>query len=291
MAEMAILQEVDKCVRCNGCVISCKRTWGLMGIAPANDLPNQKVAINQRVVIKPQRRVDNAPFVRYSCWHCDSPPCAVRCPWKAIKKEATAGTTTGAVSVDLTKCNPNAIVPSSGGKKCGSVCRADCGRGGYPKVGLGREGSDNPVMQKCTMCSGRAGLGGNLPSKASADEILAVPDKACQPACVYTCPANAMKYDTVDNIRKILTDGVAAGTYTNWRGGSNMFWASKYMMVDPKADPFMEDHISPMVSSLLSGPFAKAALVPTLVAGGLLALSARRAKIEEESCLTAGEAR
>jgi hypothetical protein len=52
----------------------------------------------------------------------------------------------------------------------------------------------------------------------------------------------------------------------------------------------MEDHVSPMVSSLLSSPFAKAALAPTLVIGGLLALSARRAKMEEEASF-AGEER
>jgi formate dehydrogenase iron-sulfur subunit len=284
MANMAILQEVDKCVRCNGCVISCKRTWELKGIA-GNDLPNQKVSVNQRVVIKPQRRVDTGPFTRYSCWHCDNPPCAVRCPWKAIKKEAN-----GAVSVDLAKCTPNAIVPNTLGKKCGGVCRIDCGRGGYPKVGSGRI-SGGPVMQKCTMCFGRAGATGDLPTKATPEEIAAVGDKLHQPSCVYTCPAKAMRYDTVDNIRAYINARIADGTFTNYRGGSNIFWASKYMLVDPKADPFMEDHVSPMVGSLLTGPFAKAALVPTLIAGGLLALSTRRAKIADEACLTAGEDR
>ncbi|MDO8915523.1 MAG: hypothetical protein Q7W16_05520 [Coriobacteriia bacterium] len=283
---MAILQEVDKCVRCNGCVISCKRTWQLKGIVPTDNLPNQKVAINQRMVIKPQKRVDTAPFVRYSCWHCDNPPCAVRCPWKAIVKEAN-----GAVSVSMDLCLPNKPVAGTG-KGCGYVCRTDCGRGGYPRVGAGSDLYPGLKMQKCTMCFGRAGAAGDLPTKATVAEIAAVPDKKAQPSCVYTCPAKAMKYDTVANIRAILNAGIADGTYANWQGTSNMFWASKYMLVAPKADPFMEDHISPMVGSLLSGPFAQAALVPTLVIGGLLAISARRAKVEEEqACLTAGEVR
>lgn len=288
--KMAILQEVDKCVRCNGCVISCKRTWELKGIIPTNDLPNQKISINQRMVIKPQKRADTAPFVRYSCWHCDNPPCAVRCPWKAIVKDPDSG----AVYVRQADCIPSKIVPGTG-KGCGGVCRVDCNRGGFPRVGNGSDAYSGMKMQKCTMCFGRAGLtsaGCDLPSKATAADIVLVAEKAHQPACVFTCPAQAMHYDTVDNIKTKITDGITDGIYVYWQGTSNMFWASKSMIVAPKADPFMEDHISPMVGSLLSGPFAKAALVPTLVIGGLIAISARRAKVEEEqACLTVGEAR
>src|SRR5689334_16759903 len=113
--EMAILQLVDKCVRCNGCVISCKRTWHMKGIVPSDDLPHRKLADNQRVVIKSQKRVDAGPFVRFSCWHCENPPCAGRCPFKAIKKN----TVTGAVWIDPTLCNPD-------DSKCVQQCKIDC---------------------------------------------------------------------------------------------------------------------------------------------------------------------
>jgi formate dehydrogenase iron-sulfur subunit len=300
MANMAILQEVDKCIRCNGCVISCKRTWEMKGIVPLDNKPNQKVTYNQRVVIKPQRRVDTAPFVRFSCWHCPTPPCVPSC-WKlAIIKDPS-----GPVYIDPDKCDPSAINPKTGGT-CNQVCQSQCGRGGYPKIG---RGSTNPAFAnakawKCTMCFGRAGVVAgptgalpDLPSKASASEISAVPEKAHQPACVYTCPAKAMMYDTQANIVGMLNAGKALATTNpshiiSSQGDGGVFWFSrKYMLIAPKADPFMEDHISPMVSSLFSGPFAKAALVPTLVAGGLLALAARRAKIEEEELVAGGEAR
>jgi hypothetical protein len=62
-----------------------------------------------------------------------------------------------------------------------------------------------------------------------------------------------------------------------------MYWGSrKTLLVPPKADPFMEDHVTPLVSSVLSSPFAKAALVPTLLAGGLMAVIARRQRIASE---------
>jgi Fe-S-cluster-containing dehydrogenase component len=272
---MAILQEVDKCMRCNGCVISCKRTWKMKAL----NYGVHKVAADQRVVIKSQKAVDNAPFVRYSCWHCMYPPCASRCPFKAIKKEAS-----GAVSIDHTKCNPDSSL-------CKKQCTTDCMRGGYPKVGVGSDLYLTKKSFKCTMCHGRAGLGGDLPTKAAPAEyaVGAVEEKEHQPSCVYTCPARAMVYDTRAAIMARL--GNPAEGWASYRGDGNMWWASKkYLIAAPKADPFVEDHLSPMVGSLLNSPFAKAALVPTLVAGGLLALSARRASIAEESTMaTSGE--
>jgi len=284
--EMAILQEVDKCVRCNGCVISCKRTWHMKGIVPSDDLPHQKLASNQRVVIKSQKRVDMGPFVRFSCWHCENPPCVGRCPFKAIVKNDV----TGAVWIDPNLCNPD-------DPKCVQQCKIDCQRGGVPMIGAGSDLISVQDAWKCTLCTGTydgapyigAGLGGDLPTKATAAEIAAVPEKAHQPSCVYTCPAKAMDYDTRENILARLTN--PAEGWTSRFGDGSMFWASKkFLVAPPKADPFMEDHVGPMIGSLLSSPFAKAALAPTLVVGGLLALAARRAKVEEEA-QCAGEVR
>jgi Fe-S-cluster-containing dehydrogenase component len=313
---MAILQDVDKCVRCNGCVISCKRTWQMTGIVPEDQKPNQKVTKNQRVVIKPMRRVDNPPFMRYSCWHCENPPCAKRCPRKAITKDFASGR----VWIDYAKCTPYAT------PLCNMVCQSDCGRGGYPKIGSGCDatGQTAPKAWKCTMCYGRSGSdaelnvagtqtkwGDKLPTTArftgtgttgdpfvyysSLYPAVAVSELAHMPACVYTCPAKAMTYDTRDHILAYIRAEAESGLYPALQadGDGSIYWLSRVnYLLAPKADPFMEDHVSPMVSSLLNSPFAKAALVPTLVAGGLLALASRRARIqEEESCMSGGEAR
>jgi Fe-S-cluster-containing dehydrogenase component len=288
--EMAILQEVDKCVRCNGCVISCKRTWHMKGdntVSP--DLPHQTMDPNQRVVIKSQRRVDMGPFVRFSCWHCENPPCVARCPFTAIKKN----TTTGAVWINPNECKPGET--NSAGVTCVRQCKIDCQRGGVPMIGNGSDLFTTVKAWKCTLCTGTypgapwagAGEDGDLPTKATADEIAAVSDKAHQPSCVFTCPAKAMQYDTRENILARLVDP-AEGWMSRFGDGS-MFWASKkFLVAPPKADPFMEDHVAPMINGLLSSPFAKAALAPTLVVAGLLALAARRAKIEEESLSEGG---
>jgi Fe-S-cluster-containing dehydrogenase component len=298
---MAILQEVDKCVRCNGCVISCKRTWHMKGdVTVSPDLPHNKLAANQRVVIKSQKRVDNGPFVRFSCWHCENPPCAGRCPFKAIKKN----TVTGAVWIDPNLCNPD-------DQQCVQQCKIDCQRGGVPMIGAGSDLFPTAKAWKCTLCTGvddsgvqfgpykGAGFYGDLPTKApganaarvsqllTSDPAAVVQELDHQPTCVFTCPAKAMVYDTRANIMAYLNDPTQG--WTSRFGDGSMWWAShKFLVAPPKADPFMEDHASPMIGSLLSSPFAKAALAPTLVVGGLLALAARRAKIEEEALSEGG---
>ena len=174
--------------------------------------------------------------------------------------------------------------------QCTYQCQVDCGRGGYPKIGVGSDMFTTAKAFKCTLCYGRSGAGADLvatagpalPTKATDAEVLAVPQKAHQPSCVYTCPAKAMSWDTRDNILAYVNNFAANG-FISAQGDGSVFWASrKYLLIAPKADPFMEDHVTPLMSSLVSGPFAKAALVPTLLAGGLVAVIARRQRLADD---------
>lgn len=283
---MAVFQDVDKCMRCGGCVTACKREWGLKtptniaDVKPARSM----VGPRQRLAIKSVKRGDMGPFMRYTCWHCPNPPCAYYCPLGAIQKQGT-----GAVSVDNAKCDPTACSPNAV-----KPCEIGCQRGGYPKVGTPYETGPYaglPKMNKCTLCHGRAGEDGYvdastaLQTRATAAEIAAVPEKAHEPACVSTCPAKAMKWDTRANILAYLQDPANGYTLSNgtqnWYGNGSLFWAAKkVMLVPPKADPFIEDHIAPMTANMLS---SGRMVVPTLVVGGLAALAARKAKVSAEA--------
>jgi hypothetical protein len=183
--------------------------------------------------------------------------------------------------------------------QCTYQCRVECGRGGYPKIGVGSDRyPDTSKAWKCTMCYGRAGsdadlkaeYGFGLPTKVEPNTAgeyispisgLPVAELKHQPSCDYTCPAKAMIWDTRENILAYLNN--SANGFTSRQGDGSMWWASrKYLLLAPKADPLVEDHVTPLVSSILSSPFAKAALVPTALAGGLLALIARRQRVAAE---------
>ncbi|MDO8881320.1 MAG: hypothetical protein Q7W44_11080 [Coriobacteriia bacterium] len=255
---------------------------------PVEEFGRGKTSPGRRVVIKSQKRVDNGPFMRYSCWHCQNPPCIKRCPFKAITKKEN-----GAVAIDYNLCQPGGV--NAAGVQCVRQCQIDCGRGGYPKIGEGSDLVAGSKAWKCTLCFGRAGSGDSLdsaagpalPTKASAAEITAVAEKAHQPSCVFTCPANAMMWDTRDNVRAYINSGpIASGGqgFISAQGDGSVYWASrKSLLLAPKADPFVEDHVTPLISSVVSSQFAKAALVPAALGGGLLALIVRRQRLADES--------
>jgi len=291
MTVMAILQEVDKCIRCNGCVIACKREWKMK----QETIGVMKVAYDQRLAIKSQKRVDMGPFIRYSCWHCPDPPCAKRCPFKAIVKKPNGAVDVNFALCDPSKCQINGQYP----------CVVDCQRGGYPKPGLGSDSFTTPKMQKCTLCSDRAGVTNtavpfqNPPTSqhysngykstltgAGVDTTTVIPELQHAPMCVMTCPAKAMVWDTQANVVAYLRANYIVGGQQGWVGNGAMYWASKkVLLAPPKADPFVEDHLAPAASGLFSSPIAKAAIVPTILVGGLMALSARRAENERPATM------
>jgi hypothetical protein len=96
-----------------------------------------------------------------------------------------------------------------------------------------------------------------------------------------------MYYDTKANIKAFAEANYYVGTSRNWLGNGAMYWGSKKVLLAPaKADPLIEDHLAPLAGDLTSGTLKVA--LPALVVGGLVALSARRARVEEEASITEG---
>ena len=107
-----------------------------------------------------------------------------------------------------------------------------------------------------------------------AADILAVPEKAHETVVRLHVPVQGHE---VGHQGQHPRHDRARGGYISYQGDGSMFWASKkYLLAAPKADPFVEDHLTPMFSSVLTSSVTKATLVPTLVAGGVLAVILRR---------------
>lgn len=259
MADMAILQEIDKCMKCRGCQVACQRVQGLTTIDGNADT----VQHDDPMVVKNQGTNDSPPYVRYSCWHCYNPPCVTACGKGAMKVSDT-----GAVYVDKTLCVPD------NSPQCSQKCVRDCRKGGYPKVGTNAAGLH---AYKCDLCHAR-----------TTDTTLPVAQRI--PACVETCPAKALSYDTVANIQAKCNLATVDGygqTGDVWLGEGHMYWASKNKagvwatFNPPTTDPYIEDHISPMFDKVLKSPVGPALAVPAVFLGGLYAIIKRRMKLAE----------
>ncbi len=174
----------------------------------------------------------------------------------------------GAVVVNHSVCNPSL---------CDEECRRLCQRGGYPKIGIGSS-SVGRKANKCDMCWNHldTAVGGN---NSDADTKL---DK---PACVKTCPNGALHFGKKSTMISGTTFNVGSG-YNHGTGndyvigdGSSFWLSHNGVFRMPKADPFVEDHISPMVTQLFTSPAGKALVVPALIAGGLYALYKRKVEL------------
>jgi Fe-S-cluster-containing dehydrogenase component len=251
-------------------VVACKRRSNMTPQTTSeynaliSSTSGSTVSEDELMVIKSQAFFDMGPMVRYSCWHCKAPSCLDACPVSdsnnpsaasnAIRKLNYTNKANGAVIVNYSSCQPDDV--------CDRQCVAGCRGGGYPQIqdptstGFSKFYPSEKNMNKCDMCWERV-------------------EDGKVPLCVQTCPADALIFDTLTNITN--------GYQSIVDQASQVIWVSRkaYFQV-PKADPYVEDHMSRALDKLVRGPFSRLALVPAGLALGFYALQKRKEAVAEE---------
>ena len=172
---LGLVIDLDICVGCHGCAVSCKQ-WNTGGYhAPLIDLNPYQAGVSGvwfnrihtfEAGIGASNRVVHFPK---SCLHCDDAPCVTVCPTGASYKRVEDGI----VLVDESMC--------IGCKLCSWAC----------PYGAREFDDDAGVMKKCTLCIDRI-YNENL------EEIDRVP------VCVSTCPVSARHFgDLADPDSKV----------------------------------------------------------------------------------------
>ena len=171
--KLGLVIDLDVCVGCHACVISCKE-WNTGGYGAAlsdQDPYGADVSgawlnrVHTFEVVPPSGEVvgeaGDARIVHFpkSCLHCEDAPCVTVCPTGASYKRAADGI----VLVDEDKCIG-----------CG-LCAWSCPYGAR-EMDLAAG-----VIKKCTLCIDRI-----------YNETLEEVDRV--PACVRTCPTNARHF-------------------------------------------------------------------------------------------------
>ncbi len=313
MALMAVLQDIDKCTKCRGCVVACERNWPRHQNTPAGMLvasgAANTISADDPTTAKGQRTGDRAPFVKYNCWHCPDPPCQRAC--LATGRAAITRTADGAVHVEqhqdpLNPWDNQFCDPTD--PKCRDlagrlVCVTACQRGAYPRRGLGDGVNDK--IYKCTLCGtnaqGNSGLVAGTASKWIGPGGIGSGYTNQQiPACVQACSAGSLYYGaradvdayarTIDTTTKLDSTGTPVPRNTElypYKAGHSPYpnypdmaggyvWVSRNIFGHPTGDPYVEDHAVPMLDMLLNSPAGKFLLIPTIAAGGLYALYERK---------------
>jgi len=185
----AVLVDLTVCVGCRACVVACKQKNGLplnqadyVQLAARNQLnnPDPSIAPEQPKLSADTYTVveyhlvdgpDGEPkwvFVKRQCMHCLEPSCEAACPVGALEKNEE-----GPVLYDSFKC--------MGCRYCMMACPF-----GVPTY---EWDTWNPVIKKCTFCF---------------DQILdeSLPPTERVPACVRSCPADALLFGNRDVLLK-----------------------------------------------------------------------------------------
>ena len=166
--KLGLVIDLDTCVGCHACAVSCKE-WNTGGYpAPLTDQDPYGAEVtgtwlNRIHSYELEAEVGGEPgrtvYFPRSCLHCDNAPCVTVCPTGASFKRAEDGI----VLVDEDKCFG-----------CG-LCAWAC------PYGAREMDQGTGTMKKCTLCVDRI-----------TDESLE--EAARLPACVQACPASARHF-------------------------------------------------------------------------------------------------
>ncbi|MHB8883139.1 MAG: 4Fe-4S dicluster domain-containing protein [Thermodesulfovibrionales bacterium] len=161
------LVDLTKCIGCRGCQITCKswnqrstRKTEMSGNFTSPGDMNSETYTLVKFVEAEKDAVVSWDFIKVQCMHCKNPACASACPVGAFTK-----TPAGPVTYEPEKC--------IGCRYCMMACPFQ-----VPKYEWDKK---YPVVQKCTFCAERIADG-------------------MEPACVKTCPPNAIIFGDHDKI-------------------------------------------------------------------------------------------
>ena len=179
--KLGLVIDLDTCVGCHACVVSCKG-WNTENYgAPLSDqdpygADPTGTFLNRVHSYEVQPPDGTAQLIHFpkSCLHCEDAPCVTVCPTGASYKRAEDGI----VLVNESSCIG-----------CG-LCAWACPYGAREMDAAAK------VMKKCTLCVDRI-YNENLPEE----------DR--QPACVRTCPSNARHFGDLGDETSVVSILVA----------------------------------------------------------------------------------
>jgi len=213
--KLGLVIDLDTCVGCHACVVSCKE-WNTSNYgAPLSDIDAYGAEpmgtfLNRVHTYEAKAPGHNAQTVHFpkSCLHCEGAPCVTVCPTGASYKRQEDG---------IVLVNEDSCIG------CG-LCAWAC------PYGARELDQAEGVMKKCTLCVDRI-YNENIPE---VDRI---------PACVRTCPASARHFGDFNDPDSDVSRLTAA------RGGMELMPelgtkpVNRYLPPLPKTDVTAENKI------------------------------------------------
>ena len=193
MPRWGMVIDLDKCTGCGACIAACKQENNVAYVPPEESEKGRTLSwltmINEIEGEFPNLRVRHIPML---CQHCDKPPCIKVCPVRATYRAEN-----GIVGQIYPRC--------IGCRYCMAACPYTQKYFNWyaPQWGPGLREILNPdvsvrpkgVVEKCTFCHHRL-IKAREKAKLEGREMQ---EDEFIPACVETCPAEAMYFGDLDD--------------------------------------------------------------------------------------------
>jgi molybdopterin-containing oxidoreductase family iron-sulfur binding subunit len=191
MARWGLVIDLDRCTACQACIVACKHENNVPFSTPATAAAGRLMTWIQLVAVETRGHGAATPMP-LMCQHCDRPPCTDVCP-----TSATYLNTEGIVAQIYPRC--------IGCRYCTNACPYAVKLFNWhtpewpepmtalrnPDVSVRPKG----VVEKCTFCHHRL-----MRAREQARvENREVSSEDYVPACVQTCPAEAMVFGDLDD--------------------------------------------------------------------------------------------
>lgn len=200
MARWGMVIDLDKCTGCQACVVACKQENNIPFSSPEEAEYGREISWIKVMTIAEGEYPDiKLRFMPMLCQHCDNPPCTKVCPTGATYKNPE-----GLVA----QINPRCI----GCRYCGNACPYQVKYFNWHepqwpeemKASLNPDVSIRPkgVIEKCTFCHHRLQ---KVREQAAVEKREVKSEGEYVPACVQSCPAEAMVFGDLDDPKTEVT--------------------------------------------------------------------------------------
>jgi len=194
MARWGMVIDLDRCTGCQGCVVACKQENNVPISTPEEAEYGREISwIKLMTMIEGEYPDVKVRYVPMFCQHCDNPPSVKVCPTGATYKNDE-----GLVAQIYARC--------IGCRYCANACPYQVKyfnwfEPSWPeeiKASLNPDVSVRPkgVVEKCTFCHHRLQKAREQ-AAAEGRELRGEGDYV--PACVQSCPADAMSFGDLDD--------------------------------------------------------------------------------------------
>jgi len=200
MARWGMVIDLDRCTACQACVVACQVENNVPPAGSVDAARGRAISWLRLVPLDGREAHGTRPALRLvplPCQHCDLPPCTPVCPVYATQKDEE-----GFVAQIYPRC--------IGCRYCTTACPYtvrdfNWRRPEWPapmEQSLSPDVSVRPrgVVEKCTFCHHRL----QLARDQARAEGRPLREQDYVPACVQTCPANAMAFGDLDDPRSTV---------------------------------------------------------------------------------------